>query len=61
MCFFFLFLIVFKNFFTNPDVIENVKPQLAPIIPAGAPITLANDAIEILPDNIGKIFNDLSK
>ena len=61
LCFFFLFLIVFKNFFTNPDVIENVKPQLAPIIPAGAPITVANDAIEILPDNIDKTFNDLSK
>ena len=57
---FFLF-IVFKNFFTNPDVIENVRPQLAPIIPAGAPITLANHAIEILPDNIDKTFNDLSK
>ena len=50
LCFFFLFLIVFKNFFTNPDVIENVRPQLAPIIPAGAPIRVANDAIEILPD-----------
>ena len=61
MCFFFLFLIVFKNFFTNPDVIENVKPQLAPIIPAGTPITLANDAIEMLPDNIDKTFNDLSR
>ena len=61
LCFFFLFLIVFKNVFTNPDVIENVRPQLAPIIPAGAPITLANDAIEILPDNIDKTFNDLSK
>ena len=58
---FFLFLIVFRNFFTNPDVIENVRPQLAPIIPAGAPITLANDALEILPDNIDKTFNDLSK
>ena len=51
--FFFLFL-VFKTLFTNPDVIENVKRQLAPI-------TLANDAIEMLPDNICKIFNDLSK
>ena len=61
LCFFFLFLIVFKNIFTNPDVIENVKPQLAPIIPAGAPITVANDAIEMLPDNIDKTFNDLSK
>ena len=44
LCFFFLFLVVFKTFFTNPDVIENVRPQLAPIIPAGAPITVANDA-----------------
>ena len=61
LCFFFLFVIVFKNLFINPDVIEHVKLQLAPIIPAGAPITLANDAIEMLPDNIDKIFNDLSK
>ena len=61
LCFFFLFLIVFKNFFTNPDVIENVRPQLAPIIPAGAPITVANYAIEMPPDNIDKKFNDLSK
>ena len=59
--FFFLFLIVFKNVFTNPDVTENVGPQLAPIIPAGAPITLANDAIEISPDNIDKTFNYFSK
>ena len=28
---------------------------------AGAPITVANDAIEMLPDNIDKTFNDLSK
>ena len=59
LCFFFLFLIVFKNIFTNPDVIENVRPQLAPIIPAGASITVGND--EMLPDNIDKTFNDLSK
>ena len=39
---------VSKNFFTNPDVIENVRPQLAPVIPASAPITVANDAIEIV-------------
>ena len=59
--FFFLFLIVFKNFFTNPDVIEDIKPQLAPIIPAGAPVTAANDEIEMLPPNIDKTLNDLSK
>ena len=56
MCFFLLFL-VFKNFFINPDVIENVKSHRAPIIPAGAPITVASDAIEMLPDNIDKTFN----
>ena len=59
--FFFLFLIVFKNVSTNADVIENVKPHLATIIPAGIPITLANDAIEILPYNIDKTFHDLSR
>ena len=61
LCFFFLFLIVFKKLFTNPDVIENVKLQLAPIISAGAPVTVANDAIEMLHDDIDKTFNDLSK
>ena len=60
LCFFFLFLIVFKTLFTNPDVIENIKPQLAPITPAGTPLTVANDAIEMLPDDIDKTFNDLS-
>ena len=47
-CFFFLFLVVFNSFFTNPVVIENARLQLALIIPTGAPITVANDAIEIL-------------
>ena len=40
---------------------ENVKLQLVPIITVGAPITVANDAIEMLPDNIDKTFYDLSK
>ena len=59
---FFLFIsYCFKNLFTNPDVIEKVKPQLAPITLAGTHITLANDGIEILPDNMDNTFNDLSK
>ena len=41
LCFFFLFLVVFKNLFINPDVTENVKPQLAPVIPAAALTTVA--------------------
>ena len=45
----------------NPDVIEKLKLQLASIILAGAPVTIANDAIEMLPDNIDKRFNDFSK
>ena len=61
MCFFFLFLIVFKNFFTNPVVIENARLQLALIIPTGAPIAVANDAIEMLPVATDKTINDLSK
>ena len=60
LCFFVLFL-VFKNFFTNLEVNENVRQQLAPVIPAGAPIAAANDAIEMLPDKVDKTFNDLSK
>ena len=58
---FFLFLIAFKNFFTNPVVIENKRLQLALIIPAGAPIAVANDATEMLPVATDKAINDLSK
>ena len=61
LCFFFLFLVVFKNFFTNPVVIENARLQLALIIPTGAPIAVANDAIEMLPVATDKTINDLSK
>ena len=61
LCFFFLFLIVFKTFFTNHVVIENARLQLALIIPTGAPITAANDAIEMLPVVTDETINDLSK
>ena len=49
LCFFFLFLIVFKNHFTDTVVIENARLQLTLIIPTGAPIAAANDATEMLP------------
>ena len=45
----------------NPDVIEYIKLQLAPTIPASAPITLANNSVEILSRNIYETFNDFSK
>ena len=54
---FFLFLVIFKNFFTNPAVTENARLQLALIIPTGAPITVANDAIEMLPVTTDKTIN----
>ena len=61
LCFFFSFLVVFKNVFINLDVIENVRPQLAPIIPAGTLITDTNDAIEILLATKDKKINDSLK
>ena len=61
MCFFFLFLVAFKNFSINPDVTENVRPQPAPIIPVGAPIRVANDSIEMLLATTDKKINDLLK
>ena len=49
MCFFFVFHVVFSNFFTVPVEIENVRLRLAPVIPTGVSITVSNDAIEMLP------------
>ena len=47
-CFFFyiLFLIIF---YTSPVDNENVRLRLARVIPTGVPITVANNAIEMLP------------
>ena len=61
LCFFFLFRVVFNNFFTMPVDIENARLKLALAIPTGAPITVANDAIEMLPAVTDKTINDLSK
>ena len=49
LCFFFLFLVIFDNFFTIPVVIENARLKLALAIPIGTPVTVANNAIEMLP------------
>ena len=61
LCFFFLFLVVFNSFFTIPVEIENARLKLVLTIPTGAPITVVNDAIEMLPVVIDKRINDLSK
>ena len=49
LCFFFLFLVVFNNFFTSPVNNENARLRLALAIPTGVQITVPNDAIEKLP------------
>ena len=60
LCFFFLFLVVLKKCFKNTVVIENARLQLTPIIPTGAPITVANDAIEMPLVAMDETINDLS-
>ena len=49
LCFFFLFPVAFHSFFTISLEIENVRLKLAIAIPTGAPITVENDAIEMVP------------
>ena len=44
-----------------PVDIENARLNLALAIPTGAPITVANDATEMLQIVIDKIIRDLSK
>ena len=52
---------VFNNFFTSLVDNENARLRFALVIPAGVPITVANDAIEMLPLVADKTIKDLSK
>ena len=61
MRFFSYFLLFQTVFFTIPVKIENERLKLALAIAMGAPITAANDAIEMLPVVSDKTINDLSK
>ena len=61
LCFFFLARVVFNNFFTVPVVIENAKLKFALAIHTGAPVTVANNAIEILGLLADKTIKDLLK
>ena len=42
-----------------PVALENARLQLMLIIPTGAPITIANYAIEMVPVVVDKTINDL--
>ena len=58
---FFLFILCsFWQFLIHVDI-ENARLKLALGIPIGAPITVANYAIEILPLVADKIITDLLK
>ena len=59
----FLFLVscCFTNFFTSFVHNENVRLRLALIIPIGAPIAVAKDAMEKPRLVIDKTIKDLSK
>ena len=58
---FFLLISFCNSFFIIPVETENARLKLALIVPTGAPITVANDAIEMLPVVTDKTINDLSK
>ena len=45
---FFLVLVLFNIFFIIPVEIENARLKLVLIISTGAPITVANDAIQLM-------------
>ena len=47
--FFFFFLVILNNFLIIPVVKEKIRVRLALAIPADAPITLANEIIDIPP------------
>ena len=62
LCPIFSFIVAFNSFFyTIPVKIENARLKLAHAIPAGDPITAANDTIEMLPVVTDKAVNNLSK
>ena len=61
LSFFFLFRVVFNNFFTIPVAIENGKLKFVLAVPTGASITVANDATETLPPVADKTIKDLWK
>ena len=59
LCFFFLFCVVFNNFVTIVVENENARLKLALAFPGGAPVTVANDPIEMLPLAADKTIEDL--
>ena len=57
---FLFFIVVLSNFLMIPAVIEKIKVKHAVAIPAGTPIVLANETIDILLLFALKTINILS-
>ena len=60
LCFFCLFLVIFKSFFIAPVVRENITVEIALVIPTGTPITLVKEIILIPADVVDKTSKILS-
>ena len=58
---FFVFLVVLNSLFTISVKLGNARLKLASPIPTSAPITVANDVIEMLPVFTDKTSNNFSK
>ena len=58
LSFFFLLLIVFNSFLTILVKIDIERLKLALTIPTGVPITVANDATDMLPVAADKTINE---
>ena len=60
LCFFFLFPVIFNNFFVIPAVKENIKIKLPLAILAGAQITFVKEIIGIPPPVVDKAIKVLT-
>ena len=60
LCIFFSFRVVSDNYLTIPVEIENARLKVNLAFPTGAPITVANDTIEMLRLAADKTIKDLS-
>ena len=61
LCFFFLFIAIFNNFFITPVVKENIKLKLALAIPTRTTIISVKQIIDIPPLAADKTIKFLSK
>ena len=57
LCFIFLFLVIFNNFFTIPVVTVNINVNDDPAIPTGMPTIVASETILSVPNDADNPIN----